>query len=257
MKYLSEVTRIVTNFREPVVEIIDENSALASNDAISKLYAGLRNGSIDSDQKAAEVIYGKPMVDTKYTSLKNRLKRRLLNTLFFLSIKPPTFSEYASALYQSNKNLFIAKTLANLGARNTSIKLMESALTHSQKFNITPNSIEFLVMLRVYSNFLGNEKTYNEYDTQLKIALKTYETECLAQEYNDRITIKFAKSSAEQPEMMGIIEHYCNELSALKTKYDSKNLNYNYFRIKTLSCQISRDYQGAVSVCEEAEEYLL
>ena len=74
MKYLSEVTRIVTNFREPIVEIIDENTALASNDAISKLYAGLKNGSIDSDQKAAEVIYGKPIVDTKYTSLKNRLK---------------------------------------------------------------------------------------------------------------------------------------------------------------------------------------
>src|SRR5689334_16634577 len=147
MKYLSEVTRIVTNFRDPVVEIIDENEALSSNDAVSKLYTGLKNGSIDSDQKAAEVVYGKPVIDTKYTSLKNRLKKRLLNSLFFLNIKPPAFSEYASALYQSNKNLFIAKTLANLGARNTSIKLMESALTHSQKYNITSNSIEFLVML--------------------------------------------------------------------------------------------------------------
>jgi len=257
MKYLSEVTRIVTNFREENIEIIDENVALSSNDAVSKLYMGSKNGSIDSDQKAAEIIYGKPIVDTKYTSLKNRLKKRLLNSLFFLTIKPPAFSEFASAVYQSNKNVFLVKTLVSLGGRNTAIKLAESALSHSEKFNLTSNSIEFLIILRGYSSFLGNEKNYDEYSESLNRALKTFESECIALEYNDRITLKFAKSSAEHPEMKGTIEKYADELSNLRTKYTSKTLNYNYFRIKTLSCQISRDYQAAVSICEEAEEYLL
>jgi tetratricopeptide (TPR) repeat protein len=256
MKYLSEVTRIVTNFREPMVEIIDENSALASNDAISKLYSGLKNGSIDSDQKAAEVIYGKPIVDTKYTTLKNRLKRRLLNSLFFLNIRPPTFSEYASALYQSNKSVFIMKTLASLGGRNTATKILQSALAHSQKFSLTSNSIEYLLQLRVYSNFLGNEKAYDDYDRQLKIAMKTFEAECLAQEYNDRVTIKFAKSSAEQPEMIETINGYCNDLKSLKQNYDSRNLSYYYYRIQNLYFQISRNYQAAVDTCNDAEEYM-
>ena len=256
MKYLSEITRIVTNFRDPIVEIIDENSALTSNDAVSKLYTGLKNGSIDSDQKAAEIVYGKPIIDTKYTSLKNRLKRRLLNTLFFLNIRPPDFSEYASALYQSNKNLFLVKTLVSLGGRNTATKLAESALAHSQKFNITSNSIEFLIILRGYSSFLGNEKKYDEYNTQFTKSQKTYDAEILAQEYQDRITIKFARSSAEQPEMADIIEQYCNNLRSLREKYDSKNLSYNYFRIQNLSYQIARNYQAAVAICNEAEEYI-
>lgn len=256
MKYLSEVTRIVTTFREPTIEIIDENDALTSTDNVSKLYAGLKNGLITTDQKAAEVIYGKPITDTKYTSLKNRLKKRLLNSLFFLEIKPPTFSEYASALYQSNKNIFLVKTLTSLGARNTAIKLLHSALAHSEKYNITSNSIEFLLQLRVQSNFSGNEKIYDEYDNKLKLALKTFEAECLAQEYNDRITIKFAKSSAEQPEMVGTIRLYCDELSIMKEKYDSKNLSYYYFRIQNLFFQISRDYKSAVNTCIMAEEYI-
>jgi hypothetical protein len=257
MKYLSEVTRIVTTFREPNVEIIDENLALGSSDSVSKLYTGLKNGSITTDQKAAEVVYGKPIIDTKYTSLKNRLKKRLLNSLFFLNIKPPFFSEYASAVYQSNKYVFIIKTLAALGGRNTATKILQTALAHSRKYNLTSNSIEFLLQLRIYSNILGNENTYNQYDSDLKLALKTFEAECKAQEYNDRVTIKFARSSAEQPEMIGEIEQYSKELAQLREKYDSKNLNYNYFRMQTLSYQVSRDYNSAVRVCNEAEEYLL
>lgn len=257
MKYLSEVTRIVTTFREPTIEIIDENDALTSTDNVSKLYAGLKNGLITTDQKAAELIYGKPITDTKYTSLKNRLKKRLLNSLFFLEIKPPTFSEFASAIYQSNKNLFLVKTLVSLGGRNTAMKLAESALIHSEKFNLTSNTIEFLIVLRGYSSILGNEKNYNDYSTKLRLSLKTYEAECIALEYNDRINIKFARSSAEQPEMRGTIEEYCRELTALREKYQSKNLSYYFFRLQTLSHQISRNYYAAVNTCIEAEEHFL
>jgi hypothetical protein len=257
MKYLSEITRIVTNFREPNIEIIDETEALTKEDGVSKLYAGLKNGSIATDQKAAEVIYGKPIIDTKYTSLKNRLKRRLLNTLFFLNIKPPAFSEFATALYQSNKYVFIIKTLAALGGRNTATKILQTALAHSQKYNLTSNTVEFLLQLRIYSNVLGNEKAYDEYDSQLKIALRTFEAECTAQEYNDRVTIKFARSSAQQPEMIGLIDRYSKELALLREKYDSRTLNYNYFRIQTLAYQVSRDYQASINTCIEAENYLL
>ncbi|MEI8135306.1 MAG: hypothetical protein WCH46_09600 [bacterium] len=256
MKYLSEITRIVTNFQEQKPEIIEQDDVREGDNAISKLFNGLRNGSITTDQKAAEVIYGKAITDTKFTSLKNRLKRRLLNSLFFLNIRPPTFSEYAAAYYQSNKNLFLVKTLSALGARNTAIKLLESALVHSQKFNITPNSIEFLLLLRTHSYLSGNIKTYNHYNNQLHQTIKTYEAECLAQEYNDRVAINFTHSSAEQPEMQSVIEKYCEELRELKSRYSSKNLYYNFYRIQTISFQISRNYDDAIAICDEASQYL-
>jgi hypothetical protein len=256
MKYLSEVTRIVTTFRDPNIEIIEESEALASGDAISKLYTGLRNGSIDSDQRAAEVVYGKPILDTKYTTLKNRLKKRLLNSLFFLNIRPPSFSEFAAALYQSNKNIFLVKTLVALGGRNTAMKIAQSALAHSEKYNLTSNSVELLYILRGYSSFLGNIKNYDEYNEKLNTGLKTFQAECLAQEYSDRVSIIFARSSAEHPEMKEIIEQYSSELRMLSEKFGSKNLNYNYFRIQTLSFQISRDYFSSIKMCKQAEEYI-
>ena len=95
-----------------------------------------------------------------------------------------------------------------------------------------------------------------KYDGELKIALKTYEAECIAQEYNDRIILKFEKSSAEQPELQSIVENWCSELQEIRKHYNSFNLNYNYFRLQSQSYQISQDYQAAVNICTEAENYL-
>ena len=256
MKYLREIAQIVTRLKEKKIEIIDDEVDSSSSDNISKFYYGIKSGAINSDLKAAEVIYGKPFLDTKYTTLKNRLKKKLLNSLFFLNVKYPDYSQYAVALYQSNKNLFLVKTLSNLGARNTAIKFAESALAHGQRYHLTSNSIEFLYSLRNYSSIFGNEKKYDEYDNLLKIALKTYEAECIAQEYNDRIILKFEKTSAEQPELQGIVEAWCNTLQEIRKHYNSFNLNYNYYRLQSQSYQISQQYQAAVDICTEAEKYL-
>jgi hypothetical protein len=171
-------------------------------------------------------------------------------------MKTPDYAEQTVAFYKVNRDTFIVKILARLGARNSAIKMAQSGLRYSQKFHLTPNTIEYLFSLRNYSSFFGNEKDYDEYDRQLKISLKTYEAECIAQEYNDRLTIKFARSSAEQPDMQEIVEGWCIELLKIREHYDSFNINYNYYRLQSQSYQISQQYQAAVDICNEAEKYL-
>ncbi len=256
MKYLREIVQIVTKFRESKVEIVDDTTTINSEDNVAKLFLGIKNGSITTDQKAAELIYGSTFLDTKYTSLKNRLKKGLLNSIFFLDIRTPEYAEQTVAFYKVNRDTFVVKVLARLGARNSAIKKAESSLKNSQKFHLTPNTIEFLLSLRNYSSTFGNEKDYDRYDALLKTALKTYEAECVAQEYNDRLILKFAKSSADQPEMKGIVEEWCKELDVLRRKYDSFNLSYNYLRLQSQSYQISQEYRSSVNICTEAEGYL-
>src|SRR5437867_3305060 len=157
MKYLNEIVRIVTNFRESKVEIVDNTTSLGSEDNVSKLYTSIKNGTVTTDQKAAEIIYGSSFLDTKYTSLKNRLKKGLLNTIFFLDF-PPYVAKQTKAFYKINRDTFIVKILARFGARNSAMKMAESVLKNSQKFDLTPNSIELLSLLRIWSSFYGNEK---------------------------------------------------------------------------------------------------
>ncbi|MDP4230318.1 MAG: hypothetical protein Q8916_07950 [Bacteroidota bacterium] len=176
-----------------------------------------------------------------------------MNSLFFLDIKS---SEYNIAYYKVNKETFMVKILARLGARNSAIKMAESGLKQASKFHLTPNTIEFLLSLRNYSSIYGHEKEYDDYDGRLKVALKTYSAECVAQEYYDRLTIKFAKSSAEQPDMQGLVDGWCRELVELRKDCDSFMLNYNYFRLQSQAYQISQQYKEAIKICTEAEKYL-
>ncbi len=256
MKYLSEIAQIVTRLKENKIEIIDDEVDSSSTDNISKFYYGIKSGAINSDSKAAEVIYGSPVLDTKYTSLKNRLKKKLTNSLFFLNITSPEYSEYTIAYYKSNKDVFIFKTLARLGARNSAIKISESALKHAQKYNLTSNCLEFLLSLRNYSRLAGSEKEYDKYDKLFKHTLKMLEAECTVLEFYERLTLNFARSSAEQPELLCISKEYAEQSNILRKQFDSFDLTLNYFRLQSFYDQISQDYQDAVRICEEAEKYL-
>ncbi len=224
-------------------------------DQISKLYLGLKEGKITSDLNAAEYIYGKPVIDSKYTTLKNRLKVKLNNLLFFLDIHEPNFSEFAVARYQNAKSLFWLITLLGFGARNSIVKLAERSLRQATKYGLTLNALQFAISLRNYSRFSGSEKQYNKYATLTTNILKTFESEQIALEYYERLTLKFSRSTAEQPDLLDISTEYLQHLEVLKQTCDSFNFYQSYFRVKSIVLQLEQKYNEAVDICEEALRY--
>lgn len=233
MKYLREITQIVTRYREKNIDLLSDEPSSEDEDNISKLYLGLKEGKITSDIEATKEIYESTLIDTRYTTLKNRLKRRLLNHLFFLDIREKDFSEYVVARYQNTKSVFWINTLSAFGARNSTIKLTESALKQANKYNFTLNAVQFTLFLRNYSRFSGSERQYNKHDKELQVLLKTYERELRSQELYERLTIRFTRSAAEQPDLFDVSTEYLNELEGYKAVCDSFIFNQYYFRVKT------------------------
>src|SRR5688500_1777046 len=103
MKQLKELVQIVTRHRQSKPDFIDEDFLKSDEEHITSFYQGIKQGKFASDQAAAEGIYGNPLIDTKYTTLKSRLKSKLFNTLFFLNITKQDYSELTIAYYKVNK----------------------------------------------------------------------------------------------------------------------------------------------------------
>jgi hypothetical protein len=256
MKYLREISQIVTRYREKNPDLIEFSPSLDDPDQISKLYLGLKDGKISSDLEASQFIYGSPIIDSKYTTLKNRLKKKMLNLLFFLDIHQPAFSEFFVARYQNAKSLFSFIALTGFGARNSSVKLAEGALNQALKYNLTLNALQYVLVLRNYSRFSGSERQYDKYDKQLKDLLFAFEAEIVTQELYERLTIRFTRSLAEQPDL----EEVCSKsLSQVEGKYsvlvDSFNYQLYYYRLKVLTETITQDFQSAIVTCDEAIKY--
>jgi hypothetical protein len=256
VKYLREIAQIVTRYREKNPDLMDFEPSLDDPDMTSKLYLGLRDGKITTDLAAAEYLYGSPTIDTKYTTLKNRLKKKLINLLFFLDIREKDFSEQLVARYQNLKVLFWANTVSTFGARNSGIKLYESALKQALQYDMTLNALQCTIMLRNYSRFSGSERQYNKYDTLTKQLTKDLDIELRAQELYERITIRFSRSIAEQPDLKDICSNYLSQLETLKTQCDTFTFNLYYYRVKITSLGIEQKFIESVKVCDEAISYL-
>jgi hypothetical protein len=255
VKYLREIAQIVTRYREKNPDLMDFEPSPDDPDMTSKLYLGLREGKITTDLAAAELVYGSPLIDTRYTSLKNRLKKRLINLLFFLDIREKDFSEQLVARYQNSKAVFWVNTLSTFGARSSAIKLAESALKQAMKYDFTYSAIQCAQVLRNYSRFSGSERQYDKYDELMKDLIRRFEAEVVAQELYERITIRYSRSLAEQPELKMVADQYLQTLESFRKHENSFTFNQYYFRLKAATLQIAQQYEEAIKTYEEGIAY--
>lgn len=256
MQYLREIAQIVTRFREKNPELIDPVDSGDDTDYVTKLYFGLEDGKIQSDLEAAEYVYGSAYIDSRYTSLKNRLKKRMMNLLFFLDIKEKDFSEQLVARYHNGKAIFWMNTLTQFGARSSAIKLAEGTLKQALKYNFTLNSIQAATVLRNYSRFSGSYTQYDRYTNLLNELQTTFQSELVAQEYYERLTIRFTRSVAEQPDLKDVCQSYIQRLESISESNHSFSFLLYYYRLKIAALQISQLYGEAVTICDEADRYL-
>jgi tetratricopeptide (TPR) repeat protein len=256
MQYLRELSKIITEFPKQREDVVGTSPFGRPNDQSLKLLTGIRTGRYTSDQTAVTDIYGDLSAQGSYAVLKSRLRTRLLNTLFVLDPKPPEYSKNTQAFYQCQKGLFWSSVLLRFGARNIGVKIAESTLGTARENQFTSIALELLFYLRGHYALIGSEKQYEQTDCELKLTFRMLEAELTSREYFERITIKFAKTEAEQPEVASLARKYSDELDELRKQFDNYTVNLYFYRLRTLAFQIAQEYKETIALCEEAEEYL-
>lgn len=257
MNNLKEITQVITRLKLEKIEIIEQEPRIDDQDNISKLYFGIKGDSITTDLQAAESIYGKPVIDSRFTTLKNRLKYRLLNTLFFLDIKYPDQSRLAETTYKTYRHTFWSKTLLFLGARNTCIKISQKALQLALQAGLTLEAVQVLTDLRNFAGEEGDNTLYNHYNELLRHQYHNLSGELQAREYNDRVRMMFAKTAAEGTEVESIVTKFVSDLDSISPTPDSFYFKLFYYRVKIYALQVKQEYIEMIKVCDEGESLFL
>lgn len=250
MKNLRQLVEIVTRKRLRKIEILNDITRGRSENNYYKLYRGIKEGNFESDEDAARSILDTDPSDKKYLMLKSRFKRRLFNSLFFLD-ETKYKSKFFKYYYECYRNLFVAKILRAHGARDFAIDLFSRTLTIAKKYQFTYIVIECYNELRYNSSLEGSEKKLYEYDDDLRYYEKLQKTENQAQAMWEKLTFKFAKSSAQDKETMRTAGFYADYLDSLRNDFNSFHINYIYYRIKTRYFQLSQKYHEAINQCDE------
>ncbi|MFK7949208.1 MAG: hypothetical protein AB8G11_16575 [Saprospiraceae bacterium] len=256
MKHLIEISKIVTKKKVKKIEIFDDHSLKHKNSKFNEFYEALMAGKFKNDRDAATFLYGCSPTDDKYRQLKSRFRKRLLNTLFFLDVNLPSTSSYDRAYFSCNKDWTLVKILLTNNAQHTAASLARQLLTTALKFKFADVIVNCSRILRRYAALQGDEKNYETYDQYSKQYQDILDAEIRSEEFYQRVTMNYHKPPHKNHNLEEKIDIYCNALVGLSESYESPIIFYNMYLVWAYRYEMLNDYNSALQVCENAEQYI-
>lgn len=252
MNFLKQIVDLLSKY-EQKFDTFEEHEL--ENTVYHHLYKGIQSGTYNTDDDAALGIYKSDTGDARYRNLKSRLKKKLANNLFFLDIEEPKHSASLAAKYEVERQLFIMKTLAALGATRAAHEIAIQVLPIAQRFHFTAASIECLTLLRQLTAYVGNEKELKQYGTILESCLSARLAEIKASELEEEFRFQIVKTRSAPQELIQRTEELVSKIVALEAEYSTFSLFVSSFRMQLHLYQLKGDYTAALNLCKGADGY--
>ncbi|MEL6864567.1 MAG: hypothetical protein AAFP19_09115 [Bacteroidota bacterium] len=254
MQTLRELVQIITKNKVQQIEVIGNSDHTDS--MVHQFYEALVEGRFTSDEEAADFFYQDRVNDRNYENLKYKLRRRLLNTLFFIDIKQPSYNDQQRAYYNCYKDWAAAKILLGKEARNAGIKLCQSILQKAIRYEFTELIIPISQMLRLhYGTRVGNYKKFVHYDELFKKYEKVWQAEQLSEELYTRLIIEYVNNKASKTDTFNKAAEYFATLQGHMEQSDSYKLHLYGHYINIIGSMSTNDYARTISVCEAAIQF--
>ena len=172
MKAFREMVTLISKQNLHKIEVIDAGSDMSSDNLYHKLFKGIANGTLATDEDAALAIYKTSPKSKKYQMLKSRLKDRLTNSLFFLNHKKNHDSIYQQSVFICNKNYFCAKILLTHGARTSAVSIARSTLVIAEKFDLNDIVLFCSKILRTHYSMAGLRKEHTHHNFKVNDSIR-------------------------------------------------------------------------------------
>lgn len=254
MDVLRELTHILTKKKLHSLEII--NPDLDKKSKLSIFYHGLLENKFNSDQEAAQFLYQSNPNDANYKSLKSNLKKRLVNSIFFLNLRQPTYSNYEQSYFFCCKYLAVAKILIRLQATRSGMIFCEKVFKKAVENEFPDFIADSSRFLRGYYAIRKvNLNKFEFYNDSYKQAEKDRIAENLAYEYYLLLMVPYAQEKSSKEETYLQAKTYIEELKPYYKNCSSSYFHMLYFYIQVIINMSMNNYEDTVKVCDEAIDY--
>ena len=239
MDELKELAGVVSKQKVKKIEIIGQDNIESK---INLLYNLLIEQKIESDEDALTLLYKNkgPKSIQNLKKLKQRLKKKLLNTIYFFDLNNSYNSKTEIAFYECYKNWTTLKLLALKGTlRITSYKLAERTLIILYHSVATRNLVKF-----------------KKYNSILEEQTNLFNAELIAEKYFASLTIQITNlRGSNKDELIERCDSYIEHLHELKNQYNSYRFYRHSYYVLSLSYEVKGDYQNIINLSEEAISY--
>jgi len=251
MQILRELVHIVNKNKVRSIEVIGNGQE--SKSMLMDFYNGIIEEHFTSDEEAAQHFYGTGENNHNYKKLKNRLKNRLINTVFFIDVKQPSYNQRQKAYYECYKDWAAVKILTGKHARLSAVNISHKILKQAKKYEFTELALDIARFLRLhYGTREGNLKKYEYYNELFLENEQLWIKENLAEHLYVDLVTRYVNSKATQNEINERAQEAFVQIESDLGEYDSYRLQFCAFLIKNLISVSINDYEQTVKTCDEA-----
>ncbi|MEZ5044937.1 MAG: hypothetical protein R2828_33875 [Saprospiraceae bacterium] len=250
MQVLKELALIVNNNRLLQVELLDASAKDASK--VEVYYRSLIDNKFSSDDEAAQFFYGENKAHPAYQKLRHKLKRKLVNHLFFLNAKEPSNSDRYQAFYECYRDWAAAKILFAKNASHAGINLCFNILKQAKKYEFTELTVDVARTLRVhFGTLVGDVKKFEQYNDLFKEYSKINESEDLAEELYTELVLHFANIKANNKQINAKAKESFEKLKPALQKYKTYRLHLCAALIRLTAFSSVNNYKETAKLCQE------
>ncbi len=222
------------------------------NTKMERLYEALISKQVKNDDDA-KALFGNQDDSTNVTVLKNKLKERLLDSVFLLDFKEANFSSRQKAFYECYKKWSVAMTLLTRNAKIIGIDLLERLLRHSVRFEFTELTLDILRVLKLqYSVVDGDFEKYKDAKEKYFKYERIWMMESKAENHYSELMIQFTNSKSTKTEVTDLAKTYFAELEGFMEECSSFKLHLFGRMIQLTVFNSANDYHQTAKLCEDA-----
>lgn len=227
-----------------------------SDSKMQRLLTAIRDGEVEDDLDAAELLYGERHASAKYRNLKHELKRRLINTIFLLPTS--TDKDRDTAYFECWKDWSACQILIEKSSRHSATAIAQRILNKAIRY-------DFLNLVHAIALYLRNHYALRErdksrflyYDELYQRYREEEDWNNLAHKYYMSLILDHALDSVvANPQIQIDAQAYLQELLPLKSRIGNVKFHYYLFQIELLGKMGVFLYEEAKEVCTRAIDFL-
>ncbi|WP_146153601.1 hypothetical protein [Adhaeribacter arboris] len=220
------------------------------------LFIKIKTNQCETDQQAAALMYNAQPNDPRIKMLKSRLRKKLLNHLFFLDFTDQSLKISHRYEQQSLTLLYQARTLMNEGENITSAGLLRSALDLAQEAEFTSIIIDcYQLLLENYSLSSSSKDFYKIKNILAKYrSLATLEHDAADLYYTSRLELN--KSVSAKNKYLEKLKDVVQKLEELWKKTYSANIFDYYYKLSISLHELTGNFAEILKTTALSEDLL-
>ncbi|MBX2893497.1 MAG: hypothetical protein KF734_21465 [Saprospiraceae bacterium] len=223
MDVLQDIAYIITRYKVREVDVITNSSNKKPGKTESRyweFYVGLRENRWKDEEEAAR-YFGMEPASKQFNRFKNELKKRLLNTLFFIDFNTSDFNEFSRVSHELIKEWSTAKILIKRGAIKAFMDIANKCLRSAQKFENVTMIVEIVRTIKsVVVVYPGLHKEVPKLDKILEEYQKAMFAELMIQNAYDSFLYLVVGQKGYKKSLAPVAEQILNEYAPLAKEHD-------------------------------------